>query len=302
MTIGYGASRLRLVSDADVDALSRFVMLFAVSSLLFISAAQLDLAAAMSAELLLTFYASGLITFCVGVFVSRRVFRRRPGEAVAAGFCSLFGNTVFMGMPVIQRAYGEETQAAMLAVISLNAAIIYFIGVTAMETLSRSGAGFSVAAKKVARSLSRNPMAVSVAAGFAVNLTHAPMPLVAVDAFELLGGAALPGGLFAAGASLTRYDLRGAVNETAAAVALKLILYPALTLIAAVFVFELSAPEAQATIILASLPGGLNIYLFATIYRRGEALAASALLSGTVLAVVTIPLWLALAQALYPTP
>jgi predicted permease len=43
---------------------------------------------------------------------------------------------------------------------------------------------------------------------------------------------------------------------------------------------------------MAAMAPGLNAYLFATLYKRGEAIAASTVIMATTLSVLTLSLWL----------
>jgi len=45
---------------------------------------------------------------------------------------------------------------------------------------------------------------------------------------------------------------------------------------------------------MGAMPGGINIYLFAVMYGRSQALAANLVLVGTVCAIVTVTTWLAI--------
>lgn len=108
----------------------------------------------------------------------------------------------------------------------------------------------------------------------------------------MLANAALPVGMFAVGAALTRYSLVGDLKVTMFYVALTLVLRPALVLLFALVV-GLPEPALKAAVMLAAMPGGMNIYIFASMYKRSEALAANALLLGTAFGIFSISLWLA---------
>ncbi len=290
---GFGASKLRLIMDAEVDTILRFTTHFAVSALLFKATATLDLAKALDPAMLVSYYLSAFIVFVIGIVVARKLFRQRPGEAVASGFTALFANSVFLGLPIVERAYGEAGLAAGLAIVAIHAPLIYFIGVVTMESAARDGTGPVAAMRKVAFTLSHNPLLIAVTAGIFVNLIGLPMPTAAVEALALLAKAALPLGMFSIGATLTRYSLAGDLWITSVYVALALILRPILVAILAFGVFSIDPVAAKVAVMIAAMPGGINIYLFATLYKRSQALAANALLLGTAVSIFSIAIWLA---------
>lgn len=295
---GYIAAALKLISDDAVDGLIRFVTYFAVTCLLFRATATLDIANSLKPDVLASYYLPAFICFAVGILLARKVFGQRPGESIAAGFTTLFANSIFLGIPVAQRAYGEAADPTIFALISLHAATMYGLGVISMEVSARDGAGILVAVKKVLKSLSRNPLVIAVALGFTYNLGGFPIPDAVDDALQFMAAAALPAGMFAVGATLSRYAIAENLGAASAMVALKLILHPLLAMLFAVVLFGLTKIEAKTLIIMAAVPGGLNIYLFAVLYDRNKELAASALLLGTIFSILTLPLWLLILERL----
>ncbi len=291
--VGYVAARLRVVSDGDVDAILRFTTRVAVAALLFRAAATLDLGARLDPVALSAYYLPAFATFALGILAARTVFGQRPGESVAAGFTALFANSLFLGLPIVERAYGADALPYALAIIAIHAPIMYFLGIVTMEVSARDGSGLAAGMRKVAWSMSHNPLVLSVGAGMGWNLLGLPLPAPAEEALRLLAAAALPLGMFGIGATLTRYRFGGNWGETGVFVLLAVAVRPFLVALLAFQVLRIDPVAAKVTVMMGAMPGGVNIYLFAAMYRRGEALAANALLVGTVAGIATITLWLA---------
>ena len=289
---GYAAAAFKLISDQGIDGLLKFVMHFAVTCLLFRATATIDIGSSLKLTTLTSYYLPAFICFFFGIVIARRLFNNRPGESIAAGFTTLFANSLFIGIPVAQRAYGDAADPTIFAIISIHAATMYGIGVICMEMSARDGAGAVVAMGKVFRSLSKNPLVIAVALGFTYNFTSLPIPAMADDALILMSGVALPAGMFAVGAALTRYSIAKNVLAAGSMVALKVLVHPALAMLFAVGVFGVAEIEAKTIVIMAAAPGGLNIYLFAVLYDRNKELAANAMLLGTLASIVTLPFWL----------
>lgn len=289
---GYAASLFRLISDEAVDGLMRFTIYFAVTCLLFRATATIDLRTALKPGILVSYYLPAFVCFASGIVLARTVFRQRPGESVSAGFTTLFANTLFIGIPVCHRAYGEAADPTVYAIVSIHAATMYTLGVVSMEASHREGSGAVAAVGKVVRSLSRNPLVIAVALGFAYNFTGLAIPSAVDDALKLLTSSALPAGMFAVGAALTRYSLGGKAVEAGVMVFLKLLIHPALAMLFAFTVFSLDSVEAKTVVMMAAIPSGLNIYIFARLYDRGAELAANVILLATATSVLTLPIWL----------
>lgn len=290
---GYVSSLLKWVSDAEVDTLVRFATWFAVTALLFEAVATLKLGEALDPALLASYYVPVAVIFFLGIIAAQKAFGQRPGEAVASAFTASFSNSLFLGLPIITRAYGDDGRAFALAIVAVHAPILYALGITAMESTARDGGGILAGIKKVARTMGQNPMFLAIVCGFAYNVSGLPLPVAAHDALLLMARAALPLGMFGIGATLTRYRLGGELRVTGFYVVLALLVRPALVAVAAFWVFRIDPLAAKVATMMAAMPGGVNIYFFASLYNRSVMLAANALLVGTVAGIASVSLWLA---------
>jgi predicted permease len=290
---GYTAVRLRLYPDAGIQPLMKFATGFAVPCLLFKAMYGLELGTAMRADHMAAFYGAALAVFVLMALTSRGLFRRRPGEAVASGFSAMFGNAVLLGIPIMQRAYGEAEMAAMYALIAFHAPIFYGVGIFAMELLHSEGRGAAGAFLRTGRAILLNPLMLGLGLGLAANLVGLPIPGPVYDAIGMFAHAALPVALFGLGGVLTRYALRAEIGEALAISAFSLAVRPALAWLLAAQVFGLPEAFVRAAVVMAVMPPGVNGYVFASMYNRGIGATASAVILGTMLSLGTIALWLA---------
>jgi len=289
---GYGAVRLALFPARGVDALLGFATHFAVPALLFKAVYELDLARIFRPELLGAFYIAGAVCFAAGIALARMVWRRRPGEAVSVGFSALFSNSVLLGLPIVERAYGGAVLQASFAIVSVHAIVCYLLGILTMEMARRDGATIGVALKRSLSAMARNVFTVAIALGFLFNLAEIPLPGPVAEAIALLARAALPVALFALGGVLTRYALSDEIGEAGMVAGLSLVVHPLIAWALAGPVFGLAPDFVRAAVLIAAMPTGINGYLFAAMYNRAVGTAASAILLATAISVGSITVWL----------
>ena len=98
--------------------------------------------------------------------------------------------------------------------------------------------------------------------------------------------------LIGMGMTLRNYGIRGHIQAGLVLAALKLLLMPALVLVAARYVVPMPPVWAKVAVIAAACPTGVNAYVVAARFRTGEALASNAITISTALAVVSMTLWL----------
>ncbi len=288
---GYSAVRVGIFGDEPVDQLMKFAIQFAIPCLLFRATSTIDLAVAFDWRMLLSYYASAILSFGIAYVVVRRVFKRRPGESVGIAFGALFSNLVLIGLPISERAWGAGGMAPSFALVSVNAPVCYLVGITTMELLRADGRSAVDTARIVATAIFRNSMMIGILLGFFVNFSGLPLPGILLSAIDLLARASLPVALFALGGLLTRYQLSKSLGEAGMISVASLLLQPALTWLIA---WELGLAEdtTRVIVLMAASAPGLNAYLFAAMYNRGQDSAASAVLLSTLCSLFTISGWL----------
>ncbi|WP_321363986.1 AEC family transporter [uncultured Celeribacter sp.] len=298
LVIGYGylARRFGWVSDELIDNVMKFAQNFAVPLLLFSGIAKMDLGQNFHPPILISFYAGALSGGLFCFLGARYLFKRDLTDAVAIGFIGLFSNSLLLGIPITERAYGEAALAGNFAIISIHSPLLYGIGIAAMEIARTRGLGLSGFGlmRQIARSVLRNPLILGIAAGWTVNLAQIPLPAPVWDAVGLMTRAAIPAALFGLGGVLLRYKPEGDMRIILWAVAASLVLHPMIAYGLGHFVFDLPTPSLRSATITAAMAPGINAYLFANMYGVAKRVAASSVLIGTAGSILTIWCWLAI--------
>ena len=288
---GYLATAKGYFSESAVDGLMRFTQSFAIPCLLFRAMASLNLGASFNVPLLLSFYLAAITCFALGMAGARLIFGRVWQDAVAIGFCCLFSNSVLLGLPITERAYGVDALAGNYAIIAFHAPVMYLIGVTVMETVRGTGTGALATGKRVLSSMFQNALILGIALGILVNLTSFPVPGVVWDAVDLMTRAALPAALFGLGGVLVRYKPEGDAKVIAMVCGISLVVHPALAL-GLSMAFKLDVEGYRSVVVTAAMAPGVNTYIFANIYGTARRVAASAVLVSTGLSILTVWAWL----------
>jgi predicted permease len=288
---GYAATRAGYFTPEHIDGLMRFTQGFAIPCLLFRAIATIDLGSSFDPRLLASFYAGALICFCVGLLGARKLFGRDWEDCVAIGFCCLFSNSVLLGLPITERAYGADALTGNFAIVALHAPFCYGLGVTVMEFVRNRGKTGADFAGAVFRSMFKNVLILGIMLGFAVNLSGLTIPVTIDDALQLIIRAALPAALFALGGVLVQYRPEGDLRAILFVCGVALMLHPALVWL---FGRTLALPQDlyRSAVLTAAMAPGFNAYIFANIYGRARRIAASSVLIATGASILTVWFWL----------
>ena len=290
---GYGATRAGYFSAAHADGLMRFAQSFAVPCLLFSAISHLDLRASFDPRLLLSFYSGALTCFGLGVLGARFLFGRDWEDSIAIGFACLFSNSVLLGLPITERAYGPDSLTGNYAIIAFHSPFCYGVGITAMEIVRNRGNGGGRMLRSVLTAMFRNALIIAILLGFVVNLSGLALPGAVEHALGLITRAALPAALFALGGVLVQYRPEGDLRAILMVCALGLLVHPAITWTLG-RAFALPQDLFRSGVLTASMAPGVNAYIFANIYGRAKRVAASSVLIATGSSLLTVWLWLSL--------
>lgn len=293
---GYLVRWLDWMRDVEVDGIMRFAQNFAVPTLLFASMARLDLGADFRLILLIPFYAGAFASYGVGWAGARYIFKRSPVDCVAIGFICLFSNSLLLGIPITERAYGPDALDGNWTIIAIHSPMLYTFGITMMEFTRARGTGLSVGrvALRAMSGVLRTAMVIGILCGLLTNVLM-QAGLVLPEGFwaavDMMGKAALPAALFGLGGILCRYRPEGDMGVIAMCCVCGLIVHPLITF-GLGNAAGLETTGMRSAVITAAMAPGVNAYLFANIYGAAKRVAASSVLISTAVSVLTVWMWL----------
>lgn len=292
MGFGYVAVMRGLFSAAAVDSLMTFSQGFAIPLLLFRAISTLDLSQGYDPGLMLSYYSGSLAGFLAGMLGARFLFSRAWDVAVAVGFSALFANSVLLGLPISELAFGSDALAPNYAIVSVHAPFCYFLGITTMEAVRGAGQGLRRAVVSVLKAMFRNTLMLAIGLGFLVNVSGLALPEPLAESFDLIIRAALPTALFALGGILTRYRPEGDMRVVLWVCAISLLLHPLIVLVMGTRITGIGPELFRPAVLTAAMAPGFNSYIFANIYGVGKRIAATSVLVGTALSIPSVTFWL----------
>ena len=298
--LGYFAGRARFLEVQGIRGLTAFIFNFGLPALLFRLMARTDVGEIAEWSFLLAYFSTEVLMFLFGALIGGLIFELRFAARVIHGFGCAFSNGVLLGLPMLLWLYGEEGGVPALLLITLN--VITFSAVTMLLELAVRRGGGQARARIVGetlRSVARNPIIMATAGGFLYGLTGLGLPEVLDKTLGFLGQAGAPVALFALGATLSLRRIAGSLAPAGFMVATKLFVHPLLAFVLLFGVFDISPLWANAGVLFAACPVGLNVFIFAQHYEAAVEAASSAILISTALAMITIA---ALLMILPPVP
>jgi malonate transporter and related proteins len=288
IVMGLASTRLRLLDAGGLRGMTGFVFYAAMPALLFSSMTQapplrlVDVAG--------TFLAGALALFAVAVAVALRLLRLKLPEASLFALNSVFGNTMMLGVPIVDAAYGAEGVANLLAVVVFHSAVLLPLATLLLES-GRGGRSLRGVLYAALAGVAQNPVVVSIFAAFLWRATGVAVPAPVLRWLDLLGAAGPPLALFCLGASLPRPRGWSDMAEISIASVLKLVAMPALVAVLA-HLAGVGGVAFAVVVIAAGLPTGANAFLLARRFSTMAEASAGVVLVSTGVSLLTITLLL----------
>ena len=294
MVLGFASGKLKVLDEAGVRGLVLFVFNFAIPVLLFRGMAEMELPDDVAWGFLVAFYTGSFVAYGMGMWVARWGTRRPLDEGAIFGMGGALSNTVLLGIPVVLTAFGEEASLFLFLIIAFHSATFMPLTIALIQLGRRGRISAEEELGALSTAVLRNPIVVGLAVGFLANLSGMALP-GPVDRFtELLGAAAVPCALFAMGASLAGYPLRGALGPALALTTVKLLVHPLVVWLVAVPLLGLDGLAVAVPVVMAAMPSAVNVYLFAARYQAAPDVAARTVFLSSALSVATVSVLLVL--------
>jgi hypothetical protein len=285
IALGYGARWLKVVRESTGEGLSDFVFVLAVPCLLFRTLAKADIPAVQPWGYWIAYFTGLAVIWALAMLVASRLFARSGPELVVSGFAAAQSNTVFVGVPMILKAYGDAGAVPLGLLLAIHLPVTMTVA-----TLLAEGRSASVA--MLVKRLFTHPIIIGILLGSAARPVVGLIPAPFWTIVDLLAEAAVPCALISLGIAMRRYGLQSGLGLPAVLSGLKLGLHPLIVYVLATKVFSMPPHWSGVAVLFAACPCGINAYLFAERYRQGVADASSAIALSTMLSLVTTAAWL----------
>ncbi len=201
---------------------------------------------------------------------------------------------MFLGIPLAKATLGEASLPSVSLIVAFNALILWTLITVSVEwsqhgSLSMRGFG------KMLKSVLLNPIILAIAAGLGFDASGLVMPEILHAPIRMLAQSTSPMALVVLGMGLAKFGFKAGWREGSVIAALKLSVQPAVVWGLA-RLMNLPPLETQSIVMMASIAVGFNVYLMADRFGKLGAATASAIVMSTLLASVTTPVAIALAQ------
>jgi malonate transporter len=283
ISVGWFVGRQRILGDNARQVLSGLTFFVASPALLFETLSKAELNAVFAEPLLVTAVAA-VCSAAVFFSIVKFWLKRALPEALMSSMAASLVNSANLGIPIAIYVLGDASYVAPLLIFQLAFFSPLFLMILDASTSTHrtTPLGFILM-------ILRNPMIVGSGLGLIVAGTGWEVPPLVLEPIHLIGGAAIPAMLIAFGMSLNgSRPLQASAGrrlDIVLASVFKLVVQPAMAFVFARFVLGMEGHALFAVVVISSLPTAQNVFVAATRYQTGLAVAKDTVLITTVVAV-----------------
>ncbi len=289
IAVGFTADKCRIYSEKTARATNDLLFYIVTPSVIINSFLNVEL----TAENGIGFLKAALIAVAfhaVLALVIGALYRKTGKDRRVFQFGTMYGNVGYMGLPLAQAVAGN------MGVFYCSAAVAVFniFAFTHGVRLMRQGdEGMNW------KKLIINPGAIGIVIGLPLFLLNVKLPTVFSQAIGYVGGMNTPLAMIMLGTYLANTDLPDMFKrkENYAVAALKLIVWP-LVGITVLYLIGVRGELLLASSVFLAAPSATNTVMFSAKYGHDAGVASKLCGFTTMLAVLTMPICMALAKAL----
>jgi len=297
IAIGYAAVRSRLLPYDAIPGLGRFVLYFALPSLIVNTLSSMDIEEVIEPGFILAYALGSLLMIGLGLLLTLKILKNEPVLASLKAMGMTVSNTPYFGFAVLLQVLDNVAGQALAMAMLVETLLIIPLSMTLLEFHASRSIGMSLGRVliKLPQRILRNPLVISITSGIVISSLDISLPQAVSTTLEMLGRSSAAIALFVIGASLVGSPLKGTLSGITPVLIGKLLIHPLLVGLI-IWLLPPFNPELQlAAVLLAAMPM-MSIYpIFGTQYGYRN-FTASTLMLTTITAFITISLILLFIQ------
>ena len=294
--LGYFCGWKKIADNKDVEVLNVFVMRFAIPFSLFTTTWHTPVAKFLTEmPLILVLSTSMVILWFFSYFIARKVFKKDPAPASIYAQTIAAPNYAAMGIPILAAALGPGHPASLHVAIALACGSIFLAPLTLMVLQKESKEEYKDSSMSsllfpLLISSLKNPIVFWPILGTVLSISGTTMPDILTQSLKPLAIAGGGSALFLTGLIVSARSLK-LTSAVSVGFVLKNLIHPFLAFGIAT-ALGLPATLVASSVLLSALAPGFFGVMFGDGLDVHDADSEGTLLLGTVLFVLTIPIFM----------
>lgn len=285
--VGMVVSRNKSVDNQWLEILNNYALWIGFPALILIALSRLQWDFAMYSNLI-GWNSARIICSILLVFPVSALLKLKNNTRRTLFLAVSYGNVAYLGIPVLRNTYGDQILPEATMISAVYVFWLFTLGVFLVEYFGEE----KVSIRNLMFRLIKNPLLIAVFIGLFISINHLQLPKIILSGLDIFAGSVTAVVLFSLGLFMGKQPI-GKLRDWLPVLAFSLFLLfvlPWLFLIALKPFVDL--PMNRAWIMEAAMPVGLTAYALCLKYKLNTEFASRAVVLSTLLALLSLPLWL----------
>lgn len=234
MAVGFFIRKIKIVDGGFVKTANNFNFKVTIPALLFADMAAADFRKTFDLKFLVFCMGATIITI-LGLWGVSKLVMRKDKASVAEFVQGCYrASLAVSGIALIQSVSGNTSMAGMMMLCSVPFYNIFAVIILQTESPDKSIAGEKGRVGKALLGIAKNPIIISILAGFVSSMIGIDYPQIIDSTLSLISRIGTPFALMCIGADFDFRKAFGKIGKSGLAAAFKLVIIPAIFLPAAI--------------------------------------------------------------------
>ena len=295
MVFGYFCRRIGLLDEHTTTKINRFTFRALLPALLFADLSKSDFRSVWDSKFV--FFCIGVTVLSISVASVYSLLHKdkaERGEIIQASYRS---SAAVLGIAFVKNIYGDSLMAALMVLGTVPLYNIAAVTVLSMTSPERKKNQKSTLVLDTIKGIITNPIILGIIVGMVWSVLRIPQPIILERSVSYLANMATPLSLIALGASFHTSEAKGRIRVTVGIVFIKLVLFCAAFLPAAIYLGFRGEKLTAILVMLGSATTGSCFVMAKNLGHKG-AITAFAVMLSTLCSAFTLTTWLFLLKRL----
>lgn len=290
MVIGWILRKIGMLDEHFVTVANKFNFKVTLPLMLFRDIASVDIRNVFDLKFVLFCAIASSICFW-GIWGGAKLFVKDDSIRGAFVQASFRSSAAVMGLAFISNIYGTSAMGPLMIIGAVPLYNIYSVIVLTFEAQESDGKRDTGKIRQACLNILKNPIIISIFLGMLAALIGIRFPTIISKTINSVAQMATPLALIVIGAGFEGKKALAKMKPTAWASALKLLIQPMIFLPIAAFM-GFTGEKMVAILIMLAAPATPSCYIMAKSMKNDGVLTASVVVVTTLLAAVTLTLWI----------
>ena len=300
--IGFACGKLKQIPDTALAWMNFFIVYVSLPALFYRILAQTPLEQLAQVDFVFATTLATFWAFAMAFAIGMAIRKGDIGESTIAGLAGGYGNIGYMGPGLALATLGPPAAVPVALIFCFDTLLLFSLVPFLMALAKPQQMSIGATALEVIKRIVTHPLVIATAVGVGSAAIQFQPPIALDRLLQFLQNAAAPCALFTLGVTVALRPLKKMPWEVPPLAAVKLLAHPVLMFLLLSLFGPFDQTWVDTAMLMAALPPALNVFVFARQYDTWVEQASSAVLTGTLVSVVTLTgvMWMVKTHTLPP--